>query len=161
MRFYLLLIVAIGILFQSQAQTEKTVDGQDASAKKPDQLGTLEEMGGTDNTPDSLRVVYYSEVMPVFPGGGDSAFYAFVRKNLIYPEDAKSKGIMGTVFIQFIVEKDGSLSSIHVIPGRGISPSCDQAAIDVVSKSPKWTPGKMHDKPVRVQCTKRIKFDMQ
>jgi TonB family C-terminal domain len=161
MRFYLTLLVAIGISFQSQAQTEKTVGGQDAPAKKPDQLDTIEEIGGTDNTPDSLRVLYYSDIMPAFPGGGDSAFYAFVQKNLIYPEDAKSKGIMGTVYIQFIVEKDGSLSSIHVIPRRGISPSCDQAAIDVVSKSPKWTPGKMHDKPVRVQCTKRIKFEIQ
>lgn len=163
MRIYFLLFIMTGILFQSHAQTNKNTQ---LPGYPPDvnistrTIEQAEEKVVEENIPDSIRVYIYAQVMPTFPGGGDTAFYSFVRKNLIYPEDAKTRNIIGTVFVQFIVEKDGSLSSIQFVHGRGISPSCDQAAIDVVSKSPKWLPGKNNGDPVRVKCTKRIKFEI-
>ena len=93
-----------------------------------------------------------------FPGGLDS-MYAYIHKNLKYPELAKEKGIEGRVFVNFIIEKDGSISNVKIL--RGIGGGCDEAAKEVVEKMPKWKPGTQRGKPVRVQFNLPIKFELE
>ncbi|MEE0895802.1 MAG: energy transducer TonB, partial [Bacteroidales bacterium] len=64
-----------------------------------------------------------------FPGGME-AMYAYIVKNLKYPELAKEKGIEGRVFVSFIIEKDGSISNVKLL--RGIGGGCDEAAKEMV-----------------------------
>ncbi|WP_113660692.1 energy transducer TonB [Pedobacter nanyangensis] len=92
---------------------------------------------------------------PQFPGGL-TKFYEFLAKNLKYPEAAKAKSIRGNVFASFIIEKDGSLSSIKIL--RGLGSGTDEEAIRVLKTSPKWKPGSLDGKPVRAQYSVPIKF---
>lgn len=107
---------------------------------------------------DDEAIFFVVEVQPEFPGGMDS-MYAFIQKNLIYPEKAKAEGIEGRVFITFTIEKDGSVSNVKIL--RGIGGGCDEAAKEVIEKMPKWKPGKQRGKPVRFQFTLPIKFELE
>lgn len=98
------------------------------------------------------------EEMPQFPGG-DSELFTFLAQNLKYPPEAKEIGVSGRVFINFIVEPDGSISNATV--KRGIGSGCDEEALRVVRLMPKWSPGKQRGVPVRVQFTLPVKFTLQ
>ena len=88
--------------------------------------------------------------------GGDIAFIKFVQSNLIYPEKARRMGLEGRVFVQLIVEKDGSVTNVKVL--RGMGGDCNEEAIRVMQKSPKWICGKQRGRPVRVQMVIPITF---
>lgn len=93
-----------------------------------------------------------------FPGGMDS-MYAYIVKNLKYPEAAEEKGIQGRVFVQFVIEKDGSISNVKIL--RGIGGGCEEAAVEMVKNMPKWKPAKQRGKPVRCQFNLPIKFELE
>ena len=92
-----------------------------------------------------------------FPGGLDS-MYAYIQKNLVYPEKAKAEGIEGRVFVTFTIEKDGSISNILI--KRAIGGGCEEAVVEMIKNMPKWNPGKQKGKPVRFQFTLPIKFEL-
>lgn len=106
---------------------------------------------------DSSDVFSFVGEMPSFPGG-DTAFASFIKKNLTYPKEAKRQNITGKVFVMFIIEKDGSVTNVSIVPGKGAHPLLDQAAMDVIKSSPKWSPGYTNDKPVRVKKIQPISF---
>ena len=87
------------------------------------------------------------EEMPQYPGG-EQALMEFIAKSVVYPEEAKEKNISGRVFVSFVIEKDGSVNEVKVL--RGIGGGCDEEAVRVIKSMPKWEPGKMKGKPVRV-----------
>ena len=93
------------------------------------------------------------------PEGGMSSFYSYVNSNLKYPSQARRMRIQGRVFIQFVIEKNGSISQVEVI--RGIDSSCNQEAVRVISNAPAWLPGKQRGKPVRVKMVLPISFKLQ
>ncbi len=111
----------------------------------------------SEATDDSEVYTGAVEVLPEYPGG-TAAMFEFIQKNVKYPESAKEKGIEGRVFIQFVVEKDGSLSSFQVL--RGVSDDIDAEAIRVLKAMPKWKPGMNNGEPVRVQYTMPFKFQL-
>jgi len=92
------------------------------------------------------------------PPKGMEAFYQWVETNLKYPEQAKKEGTEGRVFVQFIVDKEGNLTNIQTL--KGIGSGCDQAAIDLLAQSPRWTPGKQKGKEVRVRMILPITFKL-
>jgi protein TonB len=98
------------------------------------------------------------EKMPEYPGG-IGAMHDFLVKNIEFPKTAVETGIKGTVYLYFIVEKDGSISNIKII--RGIGGGCDQEAERVISKMPKWNPGSQRGKPVRVSFNIPVVFDLK
>ena len=93
------------------------------------------------------------------PKGGLSSFYKYVAKNLKYPRRAIQMGVEGKVYLQFIVNKDGSLVDIKV--ARGIGGGCDEEAIRVLKESPNWNPGKQRGRPVRQKMTFPIIFKLR
>jgi len=98
------------------------------------------------------------EAMPEFPGGMGKLM-AYLGNNIKYPPLAKESGIQGRVFINFVVEPDGSISNVKVL--RGIGGGCDEEAIRVVEAMPKWKPGMQRGKPVRVSYNLPVKFTLQ
>jgi periplasmic protein TonB len=92
------------------------------------------------------------------PKGGYKAFYDYVGANLRYPASASRMGIEGRVFVEFIVEKDGSLTDIKVV--KGIGGGCDEEAVRVISGAPKWNPGKQRGNAVRVRMVMPIMFKL-
>lgn len=97
------------------------------------------------------------EQMPVFPGGDDS-LSAFLSRNLHYPEEALAHQTEGTVYLTFVVEKDGTVSDVRV--QRGLSEACNQEAIRLVNSMPRWLPGWQNNIPVRVQYDLPVHFQL-
>ncbi len=93
------------------------------------------------------------------PPGGLKAFYKFIGDNLTYPPQARRAQVQGKVYIQFVINKDGSIGDIEILKGLGFG--CDQEAIRVLEMSPKWNPGKQRGQPVRVRMSLPIVFQLQ
>jgi len=93
------------------------------------------------------------------PKGGVQEFYKFIASELKYPLAARRVGIEGRVFIQFVVNKDGSISDAVVM--RGIGAGCDEEAVRVIMLSPKWKPGKQRGVPVKVRMVMPIHFKLR
>ncbi len=99
------------------------------------------------------------EEKPKFQGGDANNFSAWVNKNLNYPEIAKENGVQGRVTLQFTVNTDGSVSDVKVL--RGVDSSLDKEAVRIVSQSPKWTPGKQRERPVKVTYVFPVIFQLR
>jgi len=95
------------------------------------------------------------ENMPEYPGG-DKAMRRFLSKNIHYPQTARRNGIQGTVYVAYIVERDGSIGNVKLL--TRIGGGCDEEAIRVVKSMPNWIPGTQSGKKVRVQFNLPIKF---
>ncbi len=92
------------------------------------------------------------------PKGGMAAFYEYVGKKLKYPAQARRMGIEGKVFVEFVVDKDGTITNVKAI--KGIGAGCDEEAIRVIQASPKWNPGKQRGRPVKVRMILPITFKL-
>lgn len=98
------------------------------------------------------------EQQPLFPGG-PAALLKYLSDNTKYPVVAQENGVQGRVTVQFVVEKDGSISDVHVL--RGVDPSLDKEAVRVVKSMPRWTPGKQNGITVRVNYRVPVLFRLQ
>jgi protein TonB len=90
-----------------------------------------------------------------FPGGM-SAMRAYLAKSIHYPDSAKNNNIQGKVILQFIVNKDGSISNVDIM--RNLPGGCGEEARRVVLAMPKWKPGLMNGQPVDMYYTLPISF---
>lgn len=109
------------------------------------------------STSDTDAVFSFAEIMPSFPGG-QAAFMDYLSKNTKYPKEEQNARIQGTVYISFVVEKDGSITNVRAMKEVAGAPGFTTEAIRVISAMPKWTPGEMNGKKVRVRYTQPIKF---
>jgi len=112
----------------------------------------------SNDEPQEKVIFQVVEEMPQFPGGMGEAM-KFLAKNMKYPISAQQAKIEGRVIVQFVVEKDGSVSDVKVM--RGVNSELDAEAIRVVSMMPKWIPGKQRGKAVAVKYTMPIMFRLQ
>ena len=99
------------------------------------------------------------EEKPKFQGGDANTFSKWVNSKLVYPEIAKENGIQGRVTLQFTVNTDGSVSNVQVV--RGVDASLDKEAVRIMSSSPKWTPGRQRERPVKVVYTFPVIFQLR
>ena len=95
---------------------------------------------------------------PSFPGG-ESAMKSYLNSTLKYPIDAQELGRQGRVIVQFIIEKDGSISDVKI--SRSVFWSLDREALRVVKAMPKWNPGKVNGIPVRVKNEVPVVFGLR
>jgi len=104
---------------------------------------------------DEEQIFVFLEEDPTF-GNGDADIQKYINENVVYPELARESGVQGTVYVTFVVEKDGSITNVKVL--RGIGAGCDEAAEKVVKEMPKWKPGKQRGREVRARFNLPIKF---
>lgn len=113
--------------------------------------------------PTQLReedtVLSYANKMPEFEGGVQ-ALYKFVNENLKYPEYERDNGIAGTVYIRFIVSKEGKVSNPTILKSVSGSHTFDKEVLRVVNKMPNWTPGEQDGKKVNVYFSMPVKFKL-
>ena len=119
---------------------------------------TAVEIPEVEEVPQEKVIFQVVEEMPQFPGGMNEAM-KFLAMNIKYPISAQQAKIEGRVIVQFVVEKDGSVSDVKVM--RGVNSELDAEAIRVVSMMPKWIPGKQRGKAVAVKYTMPIMFRLQ
>ncbi len=92
------------------------------------------------------------------PATGQTAFNEYIATHLKYPDAARTAGFEGKVFVEFIVNPDGTLSDFRII--KSLREDCDQAAINVLSSSPLWIPGKQRGVAVKQRYVLPIVFSM-
>ncbi|MFT7029051.1 MAG: protein TonB [Marinoscillum sp.] len=132
-------------IFEKLAETEEVIPFDDFPIDEP--------------APEVVEEVKdIVENMPTFPGGM-SEFYKYVSENLEYPNKARSMGVSGPVYIQFIIDTDGTLIEVKSIKGIGMG--CDEKAVRVLSNSPKWNPGKQRGREVKVRMILPVQFALQ
>jgi protein TonB len=102
---------------------------------------------------DSIYIV--ADVEPQYPGGMEGML-GFLKKNLRYPPACRAGGAQGTVYVAFIVERDGSVRKAWV--ARGIGSDCDAEALRVVGAMDNWQPGQKNGKSVRVRMNLPVRF---
>ena len=107
--------------------------------------------------PDPIEPAYVVEQSAEFPGG-EVEMYKYISQRVKYPEIAKDLGISGTVYTTFTIETDGSVSNINIL--RSPHSSLSDESIRVLKLMPKWTPGRINGKPVRVKYNVPIKFKL-
>lgn len=98
-----------------------------------------------------------ADEQPTYPGGM-SAFFKYIKSSLQYPESAKASGVEGRVFVEYVVEKDGSISGARVL--KSLNAECDKEALRLVSNSAQWNPGKIDGKVVRVKMALPLNFKL-
>ena len=113
---------------------------------------------GSQPLEERLEEPVYSvvEVMPEFPGGMP-AMLDFIERNIRYPEDARKDGVRGRVIVRVTIDKDGSVTKPVII--RSISPSLDKEALRVAGLMPKWKPGMLRGKTVKVEYAFPVAFN--
>jgi TonB family protein len=98
-----------------------------------------------------------ADKMPEFPGG-TQGLILYLQEHLHYPSSDKLRGIQGNLYISFIIEENGKISSVEIL--KGLGGECDSEAVKAVSSMPDWQPGIVDGKPVRVRFTLPITFQL-
>lgn len=136
-----------------------------------DMMEEVEVIEIEEEVSDEVLSFAVVESVPVFPGCEDAKdnnerklcfqqnILKFVSRNFEFPEMARQMGIQGRVYVNFVIERDGSVSNVEVV--RGIDALLDDEAVRVVKKLPKFTPAKQRGKPVRMSFTLPINAKLQ
>jgi periplasmic protein TonB len=136
--------------FKIDAEADDNTQMQEYTAPKVTTQVVEEEVS-------EVEIFTVVEEAPSYPGG-DEARIKFLQENIKYPQMARESGIAGTVYVTFVVERDGHVTDVKVM--RGIGGGCDEEAIRVIKAMPNWNAGKQRGKPVRVQFNMPIKFTL-
>lgn len=153
-------VVDMLVIVDDNTEIQDELEIEDTEAT--DKTAIIAVMQVSDNKQEEEKeetpVFFIVEEMPDFPGG-QLALRKFIAQAIKYPVIAQENGIQGKVFVNFVVEKDGSVTKATI--SRGVDPSLDKEALRVVNSLPKWKPGKQGGKPVRVSYTVPINFVLQ
>lgn len=142
----------------ADTKTEKNADIPDFAVAAKSLEGHDKETGETRLAKPDDKVYDVVEQMPSFPGG-PAALLQYLNNNIRYPKVAEANGIQGRVTVQFVVEKDGSISGVKTM--KSAEPSLDHEAERIVKSMPKWNPGKSNGSPVRVKYFVPVVFKLQ
>ena len=159
-----------------EVKPEDEIKTQDQLNESKTAIGTFDVKGNDDANGEVLKakeviaqpeppkheeeskVFDIVEQMPSFPGG-PAALMKFLSENIKYPVVAQENGVQGRVVVAFVVERDGSITDVHI--ARGVGPSLDKEAVRVVKAMPKWTPGKQNGCAVRGKVNVPVAFRLQ
>lgn len=134
-----------------KVETEIKIDNADDNTPVEIQNTVVQE----EETEEEEEILVIVEKQASFPGG-PAKLMEFLKSQLEYPQIAIDNNIQGRVFVQFVVNKDGSIQDVKVT--RGVDPVLDQEAIRVVKKMPKWVPAEQRGKTCRSRFTLPVVF---
>lgn len=109
-----------------------------------------------EEEPDKIFLVVEQKAEPK---GGLGAFYKDISERIQYPSAARRMGVEGRVFVEFVVNRDGTLTDIVVV--KGIGAGCDEEAARVIAEAPAWNPAKQRGRPVRQRMVLPITFKIK
>jgi protein TonB len=112
-----------------------------------------------DEAPVEDPVVYFADKMPRYRGGDLTLFRDHMQMIVNYPAMAVDLGLQGTVFAQFVVDKNGNVTDIKIT--RGIDPLLDNEVIAAIKKSERWEAGEQTGRKVKVGMSIPIIFRLQ
>ena len=107
---------------------------------------------------NSTRIYSVVEEMPEYPGGM-KAFVNYLKRKLVYPPQAKKENLEGVVAVQFVVEKDGRITSPTIV--RSLRADMDSAALTAIRNMPNWIPAREHGMRVRCKYSVPVQFKLE
>ncbi len=123
---------------------------------------TQEGNGGTELPPEKVieepadnGPLLFAEEMAEYPGGTE-AMYKFIYDKVKYPAIAREAQLEGTVYITFVVDKEGKV--VDVKKAKDIGGGLADAAINAIKQMPNWKPAKQNRRVVALQYTIPVKF---
>ena len=143
-------VAALLMMVGCKPATPEIADSEEQAVVEP-QSSIEPELFDPQTAPEGF-------IPPEYPDG-TNALYKYLAENIHYPEQAKTEGIEGKVYIRFIVMNNGDIVNVEVT--RGIGGGCDEEAIRVVKSMPKWIPATYEGKFVNVQYVIPINFKLQ
>jgi TonB family protein len=150
---YIITIFAIVFIRNSNAQQRIHEELVNSNAG-------VKTISGNDTIRNNSDNVFIQvEEMPIFPGGKEGLMN-FMVQNLNYPKTEKDSGIMGTVYVYFIINKEGKVFDSRVVRGVKNGQALDTEALRVINSMPSWTPGKNNGRLVNVAFTLPVKFHL-
>jgi len=153
-----ILAVSFILLISSGCFLSRSHHVHDETAVEEPSKQTIFIKNSLDTFQGDSAVFIVVEVIPTYVGG-EQALYQFLLNNLNYPDTARDAGIEGTVYVSFVIEKDGSVSNAKVV--RDIGGGCGREALRVVNLMPKWNPGQQKGKAVRCQFILPVSFTLK
>jgi len=129
--------------------------------KETEKMGIIVAVDGIVEYADELQTddqIFLIVEETAIPVGGVAVFYEFLQKKIQYPSEARNNGVEGKVFVEFIVNTDGSVSDVRTV--KGIGGGCDEEAERVVSLSPRWQPGKQRGVAIRQRMVLPVVFSL-
>jgi protein TonB len=144
--------------------SNKNVEGEKVKKFDFDEGDEQGQIGGT-GIEKTDQVFTYVQSMPRFKGTSTDEesnieIQKFIKRKLNYPEDAKQRKIQGYVFIRYFISKEGKVTNVEVVKGRGLDPSCDAEAIRIIKSMPDFIPGNQNGDARQVQIFQKIKFTL-
>ena len=104
-------------------------------------------------------VFFVVESMPEYTGGL-SALHDYITSNTNYPQKAKKQNVTGTVYVNFTIDKEGSVSDVYIDKNKTVNPLLDKEAVRVVTEMPKWKPAEQRGMRVPVQMSVPVTFEL-
>ncbi|MGN6646875.1 MAG: energy transducer TonB [Cytophaga sp.] len=148
-------LLATSLLFCLQAKSQVN-----PAPPKANEKSELIEEPIEEPTPNDGEIYVMVDVLPEYKDGGEGAFIqyvtSYVHKHAVHPKDS-TVAVTGNMFIQFVIEKDGSVSDVSIYSGKGINPAYDQAAIDAIKKT-QWKPASRNGMSVRYRKMSKFRF---
>ncbi len=151
-------VVEVLNIVDNETDIDEELDNQDTEADEKTVIDVAPIIKQEEEKAEESQVFFIVEDMPEFPGG-ELALRKFIANAIKYPVIAQENGIQGKVYVNFVVDKDGSITNAKI--ARGVDPSLDKEALRVVNSLPKWKPGMQRGKPVKVSYTVPISFVLQ
>ncbi|MEP7264184.1 MAG: TonB family protein [Bacteroidota bacterium] len=155
-------VVAIDSVITTRALTQDELNALNTGARKDTTDGKetriTPALTDTSSGDSYNSIVGFADTMPMFPGGQD-ALIRYLSSHIKYPVEARMKDIKGTVYINFVIDKTGAVSSAEV--QRGVGGGCDEEALKVIREMPSWSPGMQNHHPVNVRFVLPVKFSLQ
>ena len=142
-------------IVDDEEEIEEELEVEEMEVEEETEMEYIEEVEEEVVEDEIFKIV---EDMPTFPGGEEELF-RYLGKSIKYPAMARDAGITGVVYVTFMVDKDGTIKNVEVL--RGIGGGCDEEAIRVIKKMPKWKAGKQRGKAVKVQFNLPIRFTLK
>lgn len=152
---------AVQVLTNEQKREKLEKEIADWEAKRRNALSELYKLNPTYVDPSGKVIYIMTEVEPSFDGGKE-AMINYLKDNLNYPQEARDREQEGTVFVDFIVEQDGTVREAIVTDDThvDVDQSFRDEAIRVVNAMPKWVPGRQNGKAVDVKFSLPITFQI-
>lgn len=114
--------------------------------------------GGEAGEGPRYKRIWELDKAPEFPGG-DIGLSRYFDRTIIYPRVSEDRREEGTVWVEFVVDVDGSVTGARI--AKGVSKDLDNEALRSIRLMPRWKPGLIDDAPVPVLCQQRIAFELE
>lgn len=143
-------------IVEDDVELEDEFELEDFEASQDEEI---EVIAMEEEEEEEAEVFFIVEDMPTFQGGGLESFRNYIQESITYPAIAMENGISGTVYVNFVVNKEGQITSIKIV--RGAEIALDSEVIRALKAAPRWAPGKQRGKPVAVSMAIPVKFILQ